>query len=95
MFSFLRDSYQKLLDCLKPGFKPPSHIPHIHYGTSHLFISGVEPSLTSSSSLQASESATVVSNTGNVRLILDFGFPQWPSSQRGMTYTDLTWGNSS
>jgi hypothetical protein len=28
-------------------------------------------------SLQASESATVISNTGNVRLILDFGFPQW------------------
>lgn len=52
-----------------------------------------EPNLFSS--LQASESATVVSNTGNVRLILDFGFPQWPSSQRGMTYTDLTWGNSS
>lgn len=26
----------------KPGFKPSSHIPHIHYGTSHLFIPSVE-----------------------------------------------------
>lgn len=85
LFTFLRDP---LFKSLLENFVINTHI-HIHYGTGHLFISCV--CRTKSDlffSLQASESATVISNTGNVRLILDFGFPQWPLSQRGMTHTD-------